>query len=119
MYLEVNVLTVYLEMEEADQTIAKSIKNRLKTTNLECIFDENNKLRRVNWTGESMDVYAAEINCIAGLAGYTGCSLEKIIKLPVVSGLPDRISMELQRLTRIETMEVEILSHARVLAKSQ
>ena len=40
------------------------------------------------------------------------------MKMAFVSGFPDRISMELQQLTEIETMEVEeLLKHARVLAK--
>ena len=40
------------------------------------------------------------------------------MKMAFVSGFPDCISMELQRLTGIDTMKVEeLLKHARVLAK--
>ena len=81
-------------------------------------FEAYNKLRRVAWTGESVDVYAAEIRRLEGLVGYVGQGLKKTVKMAFVSGFPDRISMELQRLTGIDTMEVEeLLKHARVLAK--
>ena len=39
------------------------------------------------------------------------------MKMAFVSGFPDRTLMELQRLTGIETMEVELLKYTRVLAK--
>ena len=40
------------------------------------------------------------------------------MKMAFVSGFPDHISMELQHLTGVETMEVEeLLKHARVLVK--
>ena len=47
-----------------------------------------------------------------------GQIFEKTIKIAFVSGFPDCISMELQRLAGIENMEVEeVLRHAWVLAK--
>ena len=83
---------------------------------LEGAFEAYNKLRKVTWTGEPVDVYAAEIRRLAGLVGYTGQSLEKTIKIAFVSGFPDCILMEVQQLTGIENMEVEeVLRHARVL----
>ena len=60
----------------------------------------------------------AEIRRLAGWVEYMGRGLEKTVKMAFVSGFPDCILMELQRLTGIETMEVEeLLKHARVLAK--
>ena len=52
------------------------------------------------------------------MVGYLEQGLEKTVKIAFVSGFPDCISMELQRLTGIETMEVEeLLKYARVPAK--
>ena len=76
-------------------------------------FEVYNKLRKVTWTGEPVDVYTVEIRWLAGLVGYTGRSLEKTVKMAFMSGFPDRISMELQQLAGIENMEVEeVLRHA-------
>ena len=61
MYLEGNVLTVYLEMGEKDQANAESIEKRLKTAFSEGTFEAYNKLRKVTWTGALVDVYTAEI----------------------------------------------------------
>ena len=96
MYLEGNVLVVYLEMEEKNQADAESIEKRLKTAFSESAFEAYNKLRKVTWTGEPVDVYAAEIKQLAGLVEYTGQSLKKTVKMAFMSGFPDRISMELQ-----------------------
>ena len=70
MYLEGNVLAVYLEMGERDQSDAESIEKGLKTVFSEDSFEAYNKLRRVAWTGELVDVYAAEIRRPAGLVRY-------------------------------------------------
>ena len=105
-------------MGEKDQADAESIEKRLKMPFLKGTFEAYNKLRKVTWTGEPVDVYAAEIRWLAGLVGYTGQSLEKTVKMAFMSSFPDGISMELQQLVRIENMEVEeVLRHARVLAK--
>lgn len=118
LYLEGNALAVYLEMGQRDQTDAESIEKILKTAFSESSFEAYNKLRKFAWTGESVDVYAAELRRLAGLSGYVGRGLERTVKMAFVSGFPDRISLELQRMSGIETMEVEdLLKHARVLAK--
>ena len=47
-----------------------------------------------------------------------GRGLKKTVKMAFVSGFPNHISMELQQLTGIETMEIEeLLKHVRVLVK--
>ena len=84
----------------------------------EDFFEAYNKLRRVAWTEESVDVYTVEIRRLAGLVGYMRWGLKKTGKMNFMSGFPDRISIELQWLTGNEIMEVEeLLKHARVLAK--
>ena len=89
MYLEENVLAVYLEMEEKDQADSESSEKRLKTPYLEDAFEAYNKQRKDTWTREPVDIYAAEIKRLAGLVGYIGQSLEKTVKMVFVSGLPD------------------------------
>ena len=43
-----------------DQSNAESIEKGMKTAFPEDSFKASNKLRRVAWTGESVDVYAVE-----------------------------------------------------------
>ena len=50
----------------------------------------------MKWTGEPVDVYANEVRRLAGLAGFSGDGLERIVKLTFVNGFPDNISIELQ-----------------------
>ena len=97
MYLEGYALAVYFEMGERDQSDAESIEKGLKTAFSEYSFEAYKKLRRVAWTGESVDVYAVEIRRLAGLVGYVGQGLEKTVKIACVSSFPDCNSMELQR----------------------
>ena len=118
MYLEGNALAVYLEMGEKDQADTERIEKRLKTAFLEGDFEVYNKLRKVTWTEEPVDVNAAEIRRLARLVGYMGQSLKKTIKMVFMGCFLDCISMELQWLAGIENMEVkEVLRHAKVLVK--
>ena len=89
MYLEGNALAVYLEMRKRDQSDAESIEKGLKTAFSEDSFEAYNKLRRVTLTGESVDVYAAEIRQLTGLVGYVGWGFKKTVKMAFVSGFPD------------------------------
>ena len=85
---------------------------------MEDALEAYNKLRKVTWTGEPVDMYTAEIRQLAGLVGYMGWSLERTVKMAFMSGFPDHVSMELQQLAGIENVEVEdILRHARMLMK--
>ena len=70
MYLKGNAHTVYLEIGEKDQANAESIEKQLKMSFLEGIFEAYNKLRKVTWTGEPVDVYTVEIRRLAGLVIY-------------------------------------------------
>ena len=72
-------------MEEKDQANAESIEKRLKMAFSEGVFEAYNKLRKVTWAGEPVDVYAAEIRRLAGLVGYTGRSLKKTVKMAFLS----------------------------------
>ena len=81
MYLEGNALVVYLEIGEKDQADAESIEKRLKMAFSEGAFEVYNKLRKIIWTREPVDMYAVEIRWLAGLVGYTGRSFEKTVKM--------------------------------------
>ena len=81
MYVEGNTLAVYLEMGERDHSDVESIEKRLTMAFSADSFEAYNKLRRVAWTGESVNVYAAEIRQLAGLVRYVGRGLEKTEKM--------------------------------------
>ena len=88
------MLAVYQEMGEKDPVDVESIKKRLKTAFLEGAIEGYNMLRKVTWTREQVDMYAAEIRQLAGLVEYMGLSLGKTVKMAFMSSFPDRISME-------------------------
>lgn len=43
-----------------------------------------------------MDVFASEIRRLVELGGWRGESSERVIKLAIITGFPDRMSMLLQ-----------------------
>lgn len=117
LYLEGDALALYLEMKECDQLEAKKIESRLKSAFSQGTFEAYGRLRRLQWTGEQVDVFANEIRRLAGLAGWKGEGLERAVKLAFVAGFPDRISMELQQVKDVETVNMsELIARARVLA---
>ena len=70
----------------------------------------------MKWGGEEVDVYANEIRRLAGLARFEGPSLEHIVKLTFINGLPDYMSVQLQQVGAIlDSSLAEILTKARVL----
>ena len=120
LYLEGDALSLYLEMNEEDQLNAARIEERLKDAFTDGEFAAYGKLGRVKWTGEQVDVYANEVRRLAGLAGFTGDSLERVVKLTFVNGFPDRISLALQQLPEIRTILMsDLIPKARILAARQ
>ena len=118
LHLDGDALAVYLQMSAAEQADAEAIELRLQHAFAESAFVAYGKLRTITWTGEPVDVFATEIRRLAGLAGYAGRSLEHTVKMALVTGLPDRVSCELQRLRDINYISVEeLLTHARVLTR--
>ena len=74
------------------------------------------KLSSMKWGGEEVDVYANEIRRLAGLARFEGPSLEHIVKLTLINGLPDYMSVQLEHVGGIlDSSLTEILTKARVL----
>lgn len=116
LYLEGAALAIYLEMKESDQADAEKIEARLKEAFTDGPFVAHRKLVQMRWTGEQVDVYANEIRRLAGLAGFTGENLERMVKLTFVNGFPDNISVELQQVEKITTLSMsDILTRARIL----
>lgn len=120
LYLEGDALAIYLEMKEKDQADADKIEATLKEAFTDGPFVAHGKLSRMRWTGEQVDVYANEIRRLAGLAGFTGDGLERMVKLTFVNGLPDSISVELQQVENILSLPMsDILTRARVLTANK
>ena len=117
LFLEGDALAIYLELGESEQAIADRIEARLKEAFTDGPFIAFGKMARMKWAGEPVDVYANEIRRLAGLSGFSGKGLDRVVKLPFVNGFPDNISMELQQVENILTVSMsEILSRARILA---
>ena len=116
LYLEGHALAIYLEMDETDRKDPAKIKNRLKEAFCDGPFVAYAKLSSMKWGGEEVDVYANEIRRLAGLARFEGPSLEHIVKLTFINGLPDYMSVQLQQVGGIlDSSLSEILARARVL----
>lgn len=117
LFLEGDALALYLEMNESDQADAKKIESRLKTAFSQGMFEAYGRLRKLQWMGEQVDVFANKTRRLAGLAGWKGEGLERAVKLAFVTGFLDRISVDLQQVKDIETVEMsELIMRARVLA---
>lgn len=117
LYLEGDALALYLEMSDADQADVGKIEARLKQAFTEGAFASYSRLGSLKWVGEQVDVYANEIRRLAGLAGFTGEGLERIIKLTFVNGFPDQISVALQQVQNIDVIAMsDLVTKARVLA---
>lgn len=116
LYLEGDALSVYLEMDEKDQENADKVEARLMEAFTDGPFVAYGKLVYMRWTGEQVDVYANEIRRLAGLAGFKGEDLERIVKLTFVNGFPDRISVELRQIDNVVKLSMsDVLTKARIL----
>ena len=117
LFLEGDALAIYLELSSSEQPSADQIEARLKEAFTDGPFETYGKLVHMKWAGEPVDVYANEVRKLAGLAGFSGEGLDRIVKLTFVNGFPDNISMELQQMANILTVSMsEILVRARILA---
>ena len=109
-------MAIYLEMDETERKDPANIKNRLKEAFCDGPFVAHAKLSSMKWGWEKVDVYANEIWRLAGLARFEGPSLEHIVKLTFINGLPDYMSVQLQQAGCIlDSSLTEILTKARVL----
>ena len=120
LYLEGDALSLYLEMSEEDQKHADKIEARLRGAFTDGEFVAYGKLGKIRWTGEQVDVFANEIRRLAGMAGFTGAALDRIVRLTFVNGFPDSISVAMQQIPDIGTMPMStLIPRARILATRQ
>ena len=120
LFLEGDALALYLEMNERDQEDADKIRNKLKKAFAEGPFEAYEKLKRVRWTGESVDVYANKIRRLVELAGYKLSGVEQTAKLAFITGFPEEISKRLQQITGVEKMDVsDLIPTAKILTSTR
>ena len=116
LFLEGSALSVYLEMSATDKKDKDRIIQRLKEVYADSPFVAYRKLMRMNWVGEPVDVFVTEIRRLAGLAGFVGTEVEKVVRLTFINSLPESVSVELQQLDGVATMSVsDLLKRARIL----
>lgn len=116
LYLEGPALSLYLELDDPSKEKADAIKEKLKEAFADSKFVAYAKLMRLRWSGEQVDTFCSEVRRLAGLAGFSGDSLEQVVKLTLVNCFPDSISVALQQLSGIDSMSVSaLLGHARIL----
>ena len=120
LFLEGDALALYLEMNESDQGDADKVQEKLKLAFSDDAFSAYAKLVGMKWTGEPVDVFANEISRLAGLAKFEGEGLVNVQRLTFVNGFPDNISIALQQVPNILTMDMsEVISQARILSSKQ
>ena len=111
LFLEDDALVLYLEMSRENQ----QDEERLKVAFTERPLESYKKLKKIKWTGESVDMYH---NNIKRLAGYMGRGQDQTAKLAFVTGFLDSLSVRLQQLTRVNKMEItDLILTARVLTR--
>ena len=93
LYLEGDVLQLYLEMDDDQRTNIDLIEYWLKEAFSDGEFSAYTKLKLVRWAGNHMDVYTCKIQ-LSGRAGFTGQGLETAMKPAFMTGLPNDISLE-------------------------
>ncbi|KAK4310191.1 hypothetical protein Pmani_018224 [Petrolisthes manimaculis] len=120
LYLEDASLALYLELSDEEQESAEKIKEKLTVAFTDDAFSAFAKLVQLKWTGESVDVYSNEIRRLAVLAKFDKTGLENEVKLAFVNGFPDAISVALQQVPDVLTMDMsKLIDHARILASKQ
>lgn len=120
LYLEGGALAVYLEMPAEVQADAELLKKGLLRAFSDSAFTAFNKLKGLRWKGESVDIYATELRKLARECGFQGDALEHVVRLALVTGVPDSVSVELQQVDGAEDVPVsELLARARILMAGQ
>ena len=88
----------------------------MKEALTESVFVSYNKLFRICWAGQTLDVYANEVRLLACLSGFAGEGLEIVVKLAFVNGFQEDVSVALQQLPNVAGTDMdELISKARVL----
>ena len=87
---------------------------------MEGVFMSYNKLSRIHWARQTVDVYANEIRRLVGLSGFAAEGLETAIKLAFVNRFPEDMSVALQQLPNVAGTDMDkLISKARVLTANR
>lgn len=113
-------LALYLELSDEDQESVEKIQEKLKVAFTDDAFSAFGKLVQMKWTGEPVNVCANEIRRLARLAKFDKVGLEDLVKLTFVNGIPNNISVALQKVPEVLTIEIsKLISHAMILSSKQ
>ena len=116
-YLEGEALAAYLGMSEEVKNNVEKLKKGLLTAFSESPFTAFVKLKSLRWTGQPVDIYVMEIRKMAKESGFDeGDALEHVVRLALVTGLPEKVSAELKQVKDADNLPVaELLDKARIL----
>ena len=97
MYLEGGALAVYLEMPMDTRGNLEALKRGLLQAFSDSSFIAFSKLKALRWSGEPIDIYVTELRKLARESGFAGDALERVVRLAMVKGVPEKVSIELQQ----------------------
>ena len=79
-----------------------------------------NKLSRISWAGQTVDVNANEMRRLASLSDFAGEGLESAVSLAFANGFPENVSVALQQLPNVAGTDMDkLISKVQVLSVNQ
>ena len=116
MYLEGGALAVYLEMSEEEKLDTEKLRRGLLRAFSDSPFTAFSKLKSLRWAGEPVDIFVTEVRKLARECGFEGDALERVVRLALVTGVPEKVSVELQQVSGAEDAAVSgLVGRARIL----
>ena len=116
MYLEGGALAVYLEMAEDVRLDLNKLRKGLLKAFSDSPFTAFSKLKNLRWAGEPVDIFTSEVRKLARESGFEGDALERVVRLTLVTGVPEKVSVELQQVESSDEVPVsDLVSRARIL----
>ena len=116
MYLEGGALAVYLEMAEDVRLDTTKLRKGLLKAFSDSPFTAFSKLKNLRWAGEPVDIFTSEARKLARESGFEGDALERVVRLALVTGVPEKVSVELQQVESAEEAPVsDLVARARIL----
>ena len=91
LFLEGDALALYLELSDKGKQDVEMIRVWLMRAFSKSPCKVYEKLKKMKWTGKSMDVYTNKIQRLIGLIGFMGTSSDCLAKMAFPTGFPDQI----------------------------